>query len=91
MGTTRIRGIDTSSCDRHACPVTDPSKLQMLIERDLAAKSLGSLPDFIAARRPHRSWTQIAAELSEASGRPVSDETVRRWFADRITVEVKIA
>jgi hypothetical protein len=63
----------------------------MLIERDLAAKKLGTLPDFIAARRPRQSWHQIAAELSEASGRQVSHETLRRWFADRITVEVKIA
>lgn len=62
----------------------------MLIERDLAAKNLGTLPDFIAARRPRQSWQQIAGELSDASGRHVSHETLRRWFADRITVEVKV-
>lgn len=69
----------------------EPSRLQMLIERDLEARKLGTLPDFIATRRANSSWAAIARELSEATGREVSDETLRRWFADRITVEVKVA
>lgn len=71
--------------------MADPSRLQMLIERDLAAKNLGTLDDFVAHRRATASWAAIARELSEVTGRDVSDETVRRWFADRITVEVKVA
>lgn len=74
----------------HAYGVNEPSRLQMLIERDLAEKRLGTLPDFVARRRATSSWTGIARDLSEATGREVSDETVRRWFADRVQVEVTI-
>lgn len=63
----------------------------MLIERDLAEKHLGTLADFVANRRATNSWTAIAAELTQVTGREVSDETVRRWFADRIQIEVKVA
>lgn len=72
-------------------PVDEPSRLQMLIEKDLAAKELGTLDDFVATRRATSSWTAIASELSEATGRNVSDETLRRWFADRLQIEVKVA
>jgi hypothetical protein len=85
MVLTRGRG------DPKLAVVNEPSKLQMLIERDLAEKKLGTLDDFVASRRATSSWTAIAAELSEASGRDVSDETVRRWFADRLQIEVKVA
>lgn len=50
----------------------------------------GTLADFVAARRATKSWTAIAAEISEATDILVSDETVRRWFADRITIEIKV-
>lgn len=63
----------------------------MLIERDLAEKKLGTLADFVAKRRATSSWTVIARELSEATGREVSDETLRRWFADRLQIEVKVS
>lgn len=58
----------------------------MLIERKLA----GTLADFVAARRANTSWTAMAVELTEKTGYKVSDETLRRWFADRITFEVRV-
>jgi hypothetical protein len=72
--------------------VNEPSKLQMLIERDLAAKKLGALDDFVATRRGQStSWRAIAEELSVATGREVTGEAVRRWYADRLQIEVKVA
>lgn len=59
----------------------------MLIEKRLDC----SLVEFVAARRATQSWTAMAAEITEKTGMPVSDETLRRWFAGRITVEVKVA
>jgi hypothetical protein len=67
--------------------VTKPSPLYQLIE----AKLEGTLAEFVAARRATESWTAMATELTELTGHEVSDETLRRWFADRITVEVKVA
>jgi hypothetical protein len=63
----------------------------MLIERDFAERELGTLPDFVASRRAKLSWAAIAKELSELTGRDLSDETLRRWFADRIEIEVKVS
>lgn len=64
----------------------------MLIERDMDEKGLGTLKDFVASRRAAgTSWLAMAKELSEATGRQVSDEALRRWFADRLQIEVKIA
>lgn len=71
--------------------MSDPTKLQMLIERDLAAKKLGSLDDFVASRRATESWRAIAAELSEVTGREVSSEAVRRWYGDRLHIQVRVA
>jgi hypothetical protein len=58
----------------------------MLIERKLGS----TLADFVAARRATTSWTAMAVELTEKTGYKVSDETLRRWFADRITFEVRV-
>jgi hypothetical protein len=60
----------------------EPSQRYMLIERKLD----GTLADFIAHGRATKSWTAMAAELEELTGYKVSDETLRRWFADRIEV-----
>jgi hypothetical protein len=67
--------------------VTKPSLLYQLIE----AKLDGTLADFVAARRATQPWAAIAEELTNLTGQDVSDETLRRWFADRITVEVRVA
>jgi hypothetical protein len=63
-----------------------PSKLYRLVEERLD----GTLADFIAARRPHQSWRRIAAELDECTGIGVSWESLRLWFADRITVRTEV-
>lgn len=53
----------------------------------------GTLLDFVAARWPHKGWRKIAADIKSETGIDVSRETLRLWFADRITVEtvVKVA
>jgi hypothetical protein len=72
--------------------VDEPTKLQMLIERDLAEKKLGTLDDLVAARRTACvSWRSIAAELSDMTSRDVTGEAVRRWFADRLQIEVTVS
>lgn len=70
--------------------VEEPSRLQLLIERDMAEKNLGELTDFVASRRATHSWRAIGRELSAAVGRDVNGELLRRWFADRVQVEVTI-
>ncbi len=67
--------------------MTKQSPLYQLIE----AKLEGTLADFVAARYGKQSWIAMAAELADVTGQDVSDETLRRWFADRITVEVRVA
>jgi len=69
------------------CGVDEPSTLYLLIE----ARLKGTLTEFVAQRRATCSWAAMARELSETTGTEVSDETLRRWFADRIQVEVKVA
>lgn len=63
-----------------------PSALYLLIEERLD----GTLAGFIAARRPAHSWRNIAAELAETTGVEVSWESLRGWFADRITVRTEV-
>jgi hypothetical protein len=62
------------------------SRLYTIIEERLD----GTLAELIAARRPSTSWRDIADEVTEKTGVPVSDETLRLWFADRITVETTV-
>jgi len=59
--------------------MTQPSPLYRLIEAGLQ----GSLADFVAKRRPARSWRDIADEIRELTSVRVHDETVRLWFAER--------
>ena len=41
----------------------------------------GSLDAFVSERRQTGlSWQAIARDLTTATGTPVSDETVRRWY-----------
>lgn len=63
-----------------------PSRLYRQIERQLD----GTLADFVAERRPHTSWREIATELTTVTEIEVSWESLRTWFAGRITVEVKV-
>lgn len=63
-----------------------PSALYRLIEQKLD----GTLAEYIAANRPHKSWRQIAADLTSATGVTVSWASLRSWFADRIEVRTEV-
>lgn len=64
---------------------------QSRLYRMIEARIEGTLAEFIAARRPQTSWRGIADEIDKRTGIYVSDETLRLWFADRITVEATVA
>lgn len=66
--------------------MAQPSPLYRLIESRLD----GSLADLIAARRPTATWREIASEIQSTTGVTVSAEALRLWFADRLTIEVKV-
>src|SRR3954471_612288 len=80
------RVIDTKLWGCHASAMDEPSLRYVLIERKLD----GSLADFVAARRASKSWAVMAAELEDLTGYKVSDETLRRWMADRIEVVSRV-
>lgn len=62
----------------------------MRLERKLGGD--GTLAAFVAAGLSDRkSWTVMAAELTARTEIEISDETLRRWFADRVQVQVVIA
>jgi len=68
--------------------VTQPSHLYQLIEARLDV----SLAEYVAAGLSARkSWRTLAIDIETATGCHVSFETLRGWFTDRITVEVKVA
>lgn len=82
------RGIDTEAWECHAFAVTKPSPLYRMIEHRLDS----TLAEFVAARlQAKASWLTMAAEITETTQIEVSDETLRRWFADRVQVTVTIA
>jgi hypothetical protein len=64
-----------------------PSPLYRLLEHKIG----GSLVEYVAARRATQSWREIAVALKDETGVSVSGERLRLWFADRITVEVRVA
>lgn len=67
--------------------MSHPTPTYQLIEDRLD----GTFADFIAGRRPHTSWRDIAAEIQTMTGVAVTHETLRTWFADRITFEVRVS
>lgn len=67
--------------------VTKPSPLYRLLEEKLGRP----LADVIAERRGTDSWPDIAAYLAQTTGVNVTSESLRNWFRDRITVEVKVS
>jgi hypothetical protein len=81
------RGIDTLLRRCHSCGVTNTSPLYRMIERRLVGQTLA---EFVASRRATSSWTAMAAEITETTDVEVSDETLRRWFVDRLQVEVRV-
>lgn len=68
--------------------MTQPTTLYQLIEAHLD----GTLADYVAASLSARkSWRTMAAEIQAQTGCPVSFETLRDWFRDRIQIEVTVA
>lgn len=64
------------------------SPLYLLLEDRLETD--GGLPAYIAANFQALGWRGMARDLQQKTGVRVSNETLRIWFADRITVEVHV-
>jgi hypothetical protein len=69
------------------CCVTPTSTLYRLIQEKLG----GKLDEFVAQRRPAKSWQEIADEIREVTGERPTRETVRLWYAHRIVTETRVA
>jgi hypothetical protein len=69
--------------------MSQPSVLYQLVEARLGES--GALAEYVAKHRATDSWRTMAADLSERTGQPVNHETLRLWFADRITTTVVVA
>ena len=68
--------------------MTQPTSLYQLIEARLGI----SLAEYVAAGLSARKgWRTIAADIERDTDCVVTYETLRGWFKDRITVEVKVA
>lgn len=73
-------------------PAPNHSPLYALIEERLDGTTLAEfVAGFVREQGLGFSWSGLAAELTRKTGRPVSDESLRRWFTDRIKVEVTVA
>lgn len=70
--------------------MTKPSPLYALIETKLDGTLAEFVAGFVREQGMGFSWSALAAELAQRTGHPVSDETLRRWFADRIRIEVVV-
>jgi hypothetical protein len=58
----------------------------------IEARLDGSLAEYVAAGLSARKgWRTIAADIERDTGCAVSFETLRGWFTDRITFEVKVS
>jgi hypothetical protein len=66
------------------------SQLYRLIEAGLGAQTLA---EYVEANYPAKSWRAMSDDLFRRTGVRASHQTLRLWFADRITVEttVKVA
>lgn len=62
-----------------APPVEARPTPRMLIEQAMEAGGW-PLDEFVAARRPDRSWRLIAIEVSTRTGIDISGEALRGWF-----------
>jgi hypothetical protein len=67
--------------------MNQPSVLYQLIDSRLD----GGLPALIERMRPSATWQEICDEIEAQTGLSVTRMTLRQWFANRITVEVKVA
>lgn len=62
-----------------------PSPKQLLIEH-LYAGDLYA--DVLRMCQDGRSWRDIADDISAAAGQPVSYESLRSWYGERVKAEV---
>jgi hypothetical protein len=69
--------------------MSQPSVLFQLVEQKLGGA--GALDRFVADHRATSSWRTMAADLSERTGQTVNHETLRLWYADRVTTTVTVA
>ena len=67
--------------------MTQPSPLYRLIEAQLRRP----LAEVVAELRATQSWPEIAHAITVETGIELHSETLRLWFKDRITVEVKVS
>lgn len=67
--------------------MADRTVLYQLIE----ARLDGTLAEYIETNKPTMSWRKMAADLSTRAGVTINHETLRLWFADRISIEVKVS
>jgi hypothetical protein len=65
-----------------------PSQLYDLIEERLRDETLA---EYVARNYAAMGWRAMARDLHRRTGISISYNTLRAWFADRITVEVKVA
>jgi hypothetical protein len=66
--------------------MAERSALYRLID----AKLPGTFEEFVAARRPEKSWQTIAEDIAEATGEKVTKQVLRNWFAGRISYAATI-
>ncbi|HET8640564.1 MAG TPA: hypothetical protein VFM37_01435 [Pseudonocardiaceae bacterium] len=67
--------------------MAEPTPRQVLIEERLGYP----LKKFVAERYPAKSWRAMAAELTQTTGVQITGESLRLWFADRVTVKTRVA
>jgi hypothetical protein len=70
-----------------ATPLPRRSSLRVAVETHLGETTLD---DFVLSRWPQAGWRKVAADLTAATGVPVSHETLRAWFEGRLKVTVQI-
>jgi hypothetical protein len=64
--------------------------LKPALYHEIEQRLPGTLAKFVEQHYAGSSWTALAAKLEAITGIGVSDETLRRWFADRIEVKTKV-
>lgn len=73
------------SAGRSSVPPMPPTPAHRLADIMLGAN--GPLVDWLAARRPERSWQRLSLELAQATDHEVTvhPDTLQAWFAESET------
>lgn len=69
--------------------MSQPSVLYQLVEERLGGP--GALAEYVAKHYANVGWRRMASDLTERTGLSVHRETLRLWFAGRITTTVVVA